>query len=194
MQNRDVSRNASALLNFLPHIVGNGFIRSTCDGLVGKLWVNIMTSDLPNRKLQRLANYDYSSPNYYFVTLCTSQKCNIFGSVNKLSKIGIVAENELCNIEKNFDNVIIDKYVVMPNHVHAIIVIQNSEKTYSLSQIIGWYKAGVARKVHKTHPDINVWQKSFYDRIIRGDSEYVQICKYIDENKNKLCCLRNGDI
>ena len=122
-------------------------------------------------------------------------------------------------ITEHFPNVKVDKYVVMPNHIHAVIVIgcedlavgnglDRSEdkgtvktvpykdsdthqpvgngldrsKSPTLSEIVGLYKSGVSRNVHKIYPDLNVWQKSFYDHIIRNEKEYLEIWKYIDEN------------
>ena len=79
--------------------------------------------ELPKRKLPRLAGYDYSNQNYYFVTICVHDKKNLFGETDALNIIGKIAETELLNISNHFDGVIIDKYVIMPNHIHAIIII-----------------------------------------------------------------------
>ena len=144
------------------------------------------------RKRLRIKDYDYSSQNYYFVTLCTDNRSNIFGDVNNLNNIGNIADAELQKITEHFPRVKVDKYVVMPNHIHAIIVIGcddtivgnglDRSKIPTLSEIIGLYKSGVSRQVHKSYPDLKVWQKSFYDHIIRNEKEYLEIWKYIDEN------------
>ncbi len=150
--------------------------------------------DLPKRKLPRLSGYDYSSANHYFITVCTHGKSCIFGSADAISEFGSIAERELIDLENHFKNVFVDKYVVMPNHIHAIIVIKNDERVHSLPTVIGSYKSAVSRKIHESMPKLKVWQKSFYDRIIRSDKDYVQICKYIEENHRKLQCLMSGEV
>ena len=72
-------------------------------------------------------------------------------------------------ISNHYSGVFVDKFVIMPNHVHAILVIdreRNSKETISLNQIVGLYKSGVSRKIHAILPNKNVWQRSFHDRII----------------------------
>ena len=150
--------------------------------------------DLPKRKSPRLSGYDYSTANHYFVTVCTHEKSCIFGSADTLNERGSIAEKELLRTASRFENVFVDKYVVMPNHIHAIIVIENAEKPPSLSTVIGSYKSAVSRKIHDSAPELRVWQKSFYDRIIRGDKDYAQVCEYIEENRRKLRCLLRGEI
>ncbi len=149
--------------------------------------------ELPKRKLQRLPGFNYSSVNYYYVTVCTHEKSCIFGSANTINAYGVIAEEELLTINNRYSDVFVDKYVVMPNHIHAIVVIGSDGKE-SLSKVIGNYKAGVSRTIHKSAPNLTVWQKSFYDHIIRGDDEYKKICSYIEENRNKLQCIINGEI
>ena len=78
---------------------------------------------IANRKRLRIKDFDYSSKNYYFITICTDNRNCIFGNVNNLSKRGYIAESELMKISDHFPNVKVDKYIVMPNHIHAIIVI-----------------------------------------------------------------------
>ena len=130
--------------------------------------------DLPKRKLPRLSGYDYSKSNYYFVTICTDERKDLFGNADKLNNLGIIAERKLLEIEKHYNNVSIDKYIIMPNHIHAIIVIENHETERSrpfptLSHIVGLYKSGVTKEIHEIFPGIKVWQKSFNDVIIRNE-------------------------
>ena len=146
--------------------------------------------DFPKRKLPRLSGYDYSKPNYYFVTICTDGKKNIFGEINVLNSFGKIAERKLLEIEKHYKNVFVDKYVIMPNHIHAIIVFNNTEAERSrpfptLSQVVGLYKSGVTREIHENNPDIKIWQKSFNDVIIRNEKAYNEICRYVYDNPLK---------
>lgn len=144
--------------------------------------------ELQKRKLQRLKGYDYSTPNYYYVTICTYQKKCIFGKTEYIRKI---VETELLNISKRFDRVKIDKYVIMPNHIHMIIVLgcdgvpERSRPFPTLSNIVGLFKSGVSKQIHERYPNLEIWQKSFYDTIIRNDEAYNEIVRYIEENPIK---------
>ena len=145
---------------------------------------------LPNRKLPRLSGFDYSSENYYFITICTKEKRCMFGEPNKLNEFGKLVENELLSIPGHYDGVATDKYVIMPNHVHAIIIIgcdgaERASPFPTLSTVVGEYKSGVTRKIREKYPRLEVWQKSFYDSIIRNEEAYLEICKYIEENQIK---------
>ncbi len=138
----------------------------------------------PERKPNRIPYYDYSLPNYYFVTICTHQKQCMFGSVEQLNGFGQIAEDYLLQIPSHFPNAIIDKYVIMPNHIHAIIILQDTsiDARRDLPVIIGQYKAAVSQKLHRAMPGRIIWQKSFYDRIIRNEKGYREAWQYIDEN------------
>ena len=136
------------------------------------------------RRSPRIPNYDYSSCGYYFITICTKDKKCIFGEADRLNDFGMIAESELIAIEMHYDSIIIDKCVVMPNHVHAIIAIQNSGKS-SLNTVIGQYKSGVTRKIRKLDPDRIVWQRSYHDHVIRNRKQYLKIWEYIDNNPTK---------
>lgn len=109
----------------------------------------------------------------------------------ELNELGKIAENELLNIPNHFDCVKIDKYVIMPDHIHAIIIIgcdgetERSRPFPTLSTIVGLYKSGVSKRIHEFEPNIKIWQKSFNDRIIRNEKGYQEIWQYIDTNPQK---------
>jgi len=88
-------------------------------------------AQFPQRKSIRLPEFDYSQENYYFITICTYQRNNMFGQIIAgkmyLNDTGKMVENEWHNIPKRFNNVAIDKFVIMPNHVHGIIHIRTFE-------------------------------------------------------------------
>ena len=75
-----------------------------------------------------------------------------------------------------------DRYVVMSNHIHALIRIEADNQNQSLSSVVGSYKSAVSRKIHTISPNVSVWQKSYYDHVIRTEESYLNIWKYIDEN------------
>ena len=154
--------------------------------------------NLPNRKPTRLKEYDYSSNGAYFITICTHKRKNLFSKIvgqglapaeNELYPFGKIAEQELCDLEKRYKAIKIDKYVIMPNHIHAIIAIENETAGASpcptLSDVVCTFKSITTRKCHLLNSDIKLWQTSFHDHIIRDQNDYLKIWNYIDTNPQK---------
>ena len=134
----------------------------------------------PSRKNPRLKGFDYSSPYYYFITVCTCAKECIFGTAGRLSPLGQIAGSCLSEIGRHYENVRVDKYVVMPNHVHMILVLHGEDP--GIPYIVATYKAAVTRRIRQTDPDRKVWQTSFHDHIIRNQQDYERIWMYIEAN------------
>ena len=147
-----------------------------------------MNDKLPIRKSPRIPGYDYAKENYYFVTICAHEKRCIFGSAERLSAFGSIAAEELSRIPERFPGVKIDKSAVMPNHIHAIIVIGCENRKIplpSLNVVVGQYKSGVTRRIHELDPDATVWQRSYHDHVIRDRAGYEKIWQYIDTNPQR---------
>ncbi len=151
-----------------------------------------------NRKPTRLKDYDYSQNGYYFVTICAHNRKEIFSTIVgqglapaevKLSALGKLANGELHKLENRYQHIKIEKYVIMPNHIHAIIIIANNAAGASpcptLSDVICTFKSIVTRQYHKINPNQKIWQTSFHDHIIRGEKDYLEIWNYIDVNPQK---------
>ena len=156
--------------------------------------------ELPNRKPNRLKQYDYTGNGAYFITICTQNRAEILSEIIvgrglapaecKLSEYGKIAEQELLNLEKRYAGVKIDKYVIMPNHIHAIISINNdltagASPRPTLSDIICTFKSITTRLCNKRHKGNKIFQTSFYDHIIRGQEDFKEIWEYIDGNPQK---------
>ena len=137
------------------------------------------------RKSPRIPGYDYSSSNYYFITICTHEHRCIFGLPNCLNRIGRIAEKEIEDLNVHYENISIDKYVVMPNHIHIILVIEDSYKNPNLNQIVAQYKSGVTRKIREFLPNFKIWQRSYHDHVIRDQKGYEKIWTYIENNPLK---------
>lgn len=137
----------------------------------------------PNRKSPRLKEYDYRTPNYYFVTICTHEKKRIFGEPENLNDIGKIAHAGFQMVEEVFPGVRINISTVMPNHVHAIVVLVDD--SHDLSAVVGSYKSYVTRNVHIRYPNLKIWQKSFHEHIIRNQKSYEKIWNYIENNPLK---------
>jgi len=150
--------------------------------------------DVPNRKINRLQNYNYSQNGAYFVTICTKDKQCIFGEVvpvgagidrpkMELSNIGKIVEGCINEVSKIYKNVNVDKFVIMPNHMHMIIEINGCGRSMpapTVSSIICQLKS-----VSSKQAGIVIWQKGFYDHIIRNQNDYDSIWNYIDTNPDK---------
>lgn len=145
-------------------------------------------SQVPNaagsRKSPRIKNFDYRTENYYFITICTHQKRCLFYSDGKLNDYGIAAQDCLLQIPMRFAGYRIDKAVVMPNHVHAIIALE-SKAQQDLPTVIGLYKSAVSKRIHLLEYWEPIWQRSFHDHIIRNQAYYEKIWTYIDTNPLK---------
>lgn len=150
------------------------------------------------RKSPRIQDYSYATPNYYFITICTGDKQCIFGEPGKLNDFGRIAEENLLQIPQLNPDICIDKYVVMPNHIHGIFVVR-SEKTGKgqddIRVVIGQYKSSVTRRIREIAPGKQVWQRSFHDHVIRDQKGYEKIWMYIENNPLKWeeDCLYLGE-
>ena len=144
---------------------------------------------METRKKIRLENFDYSTEGYYFITICTANKKKILGTVVGeglcalpkivFTDIGINVEKALLFINNKY-NAKIDKYVIMPNHIHFIIKMAGGHGDPPLQSIIGYFKS-YTTKLYKGI----LWQRSFYDHIIRDENDYLKIWNYIDTNPAK---------
>jgi len=157
-------------------------------------------NNLPKRKRTRLKEYDYSNSAYYYVTICTQCKRkmfgNIIGSSVKLNQFGRIVEECWQDLQNHYCNCELDDYVIMPDHFHGILIIDNcregsmtlpNTKRHGLSEIIRAFKSFSAKKINESLNQEKEfhWQKSFYDRIIRNEKELFQIRLYIEQNPLK---------
>ena len=99
--------------------------------------------------------------------------------------MGQIAEECIMRIPSFYPDVIVDHYVIMPNHVHAIFIFKEGMHGKNLSHVIGQYKMAVTKRIHLINPDIIVWQRSFHDHIIRNQNSYEEIWNYISDNPRK---------
>ena len=141
-------------------------------------------TELPKRKSPRIRGYDYGTPNYYFITICTHDKKCIFGNVCNLNEFGRIAEECINLVPERFPGIRIDKYVIMPNHVHAIVIVENHAVT-DISTVIGQYKMSVTKRIREMCKNLDVWQRSYHDHIIRNQKGYETIWEYIQNNPQK---------
>jgi len=166
--------------------------------------------EMHHRKSIRLNEYDYSQPGMYYLTICTHNRQFFFGDITgeemRLHDAGIAAVNCWDEIPKHFPNVLLDQCIVMPNHVHGIIVITEAAgangdvgaNDYSplrtvqpprkkgtskkIGSIVRGFKIGVTKWFQENHSPQTVWQRNYYEHIIRDDDDLNRIREYIINN------------
>lgn len=159
----------------------------------------------PNRKSTRLKNYRYDSFGLYFITICCDQKKALFGKVEEqevqLNELGRIVEEEWKKTEVIRENVQLYEYIVMPNHFHGIIQLfdENNEieddssrfesPKKSLGSIIRGFKSATTKRIKEwikpdqsIHYPEKIWQRNYYDHIIRNEEGYKTIRDYINNN------------
>ena len=158
-----------------------------------------MEQHLPKRKPLRLANYDYSQAGYYFITICTAVRHqNVLSTITPavgaitnrppvqltLTAWGEFVEQAIGEIPARYPGVLVDSYVIMPDHVHLLLAIQNTgtdgrqiAAPTPVSRIVQQFKRAVSRAA-----GCSIWQKSYYDHIIRQFSDLEETRRYIANN------------
>jgi putative transposase len=164
----------------------------------------------PNRKFLRLSTYDYSQPGMYFLTICTHDRQSIFGAIDAgyvfLNASGTLVESTWHALPHRFPNLKLDTFIVMPNHVHGIVFLetpQSSQKPVasialqsqrrltgaptnrtSLAHVVRAFKSLSAIGVNKIRmtPGFPVWQRNYYEHIIRTGKSLDRLRRYIKEN------------
>ena len=150
-----------------------------------------------------MEGYDYASEGAYFVTMCTRDRECLFGRMENgkmiCNRYGQIALACWQDIPGHFNHVLLDEYVVMPNHVHGIIWINgprrgdacvapaylpNGPAKKSLGAIIGSFKSAVTRRINRSWKMAgeSIWQRNYYEHIIRNDDELNRITQYIADN------------
>ena len=153
--------------------------------------------DLPIRKNTRLKDYDYSNNGYYFITICTHNKKCILGNIvgdglplPQLTANGKIVNEFILKVNIKYPCVKIDKYVIMPNHIHIMFQIENDGRgnpSPTIPNVVGWLKYNITKQINKVNnkPETKVFQRSFHDHIIRSKADYLKIWNYIDTNPQK---------
>lgn len=167
-----------------------------------------------HRRSIRLAGYDYTQAGAYFITICTHKRQNLFGDIVNgemiLNEYGKIAANSWQELARHFPHITLGEWVIMPNHVHGIIVIGRGEapadeqSTTTLSDnrrvlrpsppngtdpgsvgaIVQNYKSVASRKINKLRSTAGapVWQRNYWEHIIRNEQAYQRIANYIINN------------
>lgn len=151
-----------------------------------------MANEFLKRKPLRLAEFDYGTNGAYFVTICTKGRQWLLSSIGdvgddahivpspRLSDYGHVCDKYIRSISAVYTGVSVDAYVIMPNHIHLLIRLDGAmwaSPPTSISDIVRSFKVLVTKEI-----GVSIWQRSFYDHVIRGEQDYAEIAEYIETN------------
>lgn len=150
---------------------------------------------MEHRKINRLKEFDYSTNGAYFVTICTDERKNKFsefvgeGFPLPQSNNAFIVQKYINEIPIKYPCVKVDKYVIMPNHIHILLQIQNygmGNPSPTIGNITGWFKYQTTKEINiNTNVKSKFWQRSFHDHVIRSPNDYDMIWTYIDNNPLK---------
>jgi putative transposase len=144
--------------------------------------------EIHHRHSIRLKGYDYTSAGIYFVTICSYQRQHLFGNIDngemKINAIGQIVSMLWQKNPEHFLNVELDGFILMPDHLHGIIVISESKEKSSLANIIQNFKSISSRKINRINKNhgISIWQRNYYERIVRSEEELKHLREYIRNN------------
>ncbi|MCI0844512.1 MAG: transposase [Chloroflexi bacterium] len=158
---------------------------------------------------KRLPHYDYSLPGAYFVTVCTAIRLCIFGEITegemRLNKNGLIAAEQWVGLPSHYPRVSIDEFVIMPNHIHGIICLSNASQAsvgagfqpahtshptnqkHGIPEIIRGFKTYSSLTINRFRGTTGepVWQRNYYEHVVRNEKDLDAIRKYIVENPLK---------
>jgi putative transposase len=166
--------------------------------------------DFPRRRTIRLKNFDYARQGAYFITICIFNRYCLFGEIISggmhLDSIGMIARECLLGIPAHLENANVFEFIIMPNHIHSIIILENrynetgmachaptDSKRFvefgkpvkgTMPTLVGAFKSAVTKKVNLVIKDSNnrIWQRGFHDHIIRNENEPRVKIEYIKSN------------
>jgi len=160
-----------------------------------------MNEKLPNRKRVRAKYFNYSQPGVYFITICTqNRQCTLSKIVGTgvpdgpqitLTEIGKIAQKYIEQLNSFYADISVDRYVIMPNHIHLLLRISYTSDTQggpsgtpvptaqnsTLSRFVSTFKRFCNKEIGQS-----IWQSRSYDHIVRNEHDYIEISKYIEEN------------
>jgi len=147
----------------------------------------------PQRKQIRIKGYDYAKSGAYFITICIANRQNLLWDQCRgalwapatglpLSSIGKTVDEHIQNLNHIYPTVRVDKYCIMPDHIHMILMIESEgsgrlPSAPAIPRIINQFKGSITK-----HIGVPIWQKSYIDRVIRNNKGYQAVWEYIDNN------------
>ncbi len=171
-------------------------------------------SQTPRRRNLRLRDYDYAQAGFYFVTICIQNRQCLFGEIidgaMQLNSAGILVEQAWLELPRHYSHVVLDQFIIMPNHFHGIVTLTDADadadsvgaglkpdvraglkpaptKRHGLPEIIRAFKTFSARHINEMRqtPGTSIWQRNYYEHVIRNEADYERIAEYVENNPAK---------
>ena len=160
-------------------------------------------ADKHRRRSIRLNDYDYGQSGAYFVTVCTKNRECLFGEVvdgaMRSNELGRAAADSWEWLGRQYEQISLDAWVIMPNHLHGVIILDDLRKggsrtaptagikTKTLGRVVGAFKTVSTKKINivRGTPAVPVWQRNYYEHVIRSEDELHRIQTYIENNALK---------
>jgi REP element-mobilizing transposase RayT len=142
----------------------------------------------PRRRSLRLPGYDYSQAGAYFITACIHNRAMLFGEVIdddvRLNEMGTIVQQTWDDLPTHYRGIDLDAFIVMPNHVHGIIILADqSERRHAIPEIVRGFKTFSARRVNERAGKNGVrWQRGYYEHVVRNEKGLDRIRAYIANN------------
>ena len=163
----------------------------------------VMLMEMPQRNPNRIPDYDYSQQGAYFVTVCTRKRMKILSNISVGTPVpgcpqqactellwhGEIADRFIRQMDAFYEHLAVDKYVIMPDHIHFLITIHEKNgqpgtgiptRTSVIARFVGTFKRFCNREYGN-----NIWQSRYYDHVVRNQQDYNEIWEYIDNNPAK---------
>ncbi len=153
------------------------------------------------RRSIRLPKYDYSQSGAYFVTICTQNRKCFFGQIlnneMQLNDDGMFVSKCWHEIPRHFPHATLDEFVIMPNHIHGIIILENKTvgannhsplhnwpkgTSKTIGSMIRGFKIGATKGLREKYPEMNLWQRNYYEHVIRNENDLNQTRQYVINN------------
>ena len=157
--------------------------------------------NLPQRKRMRLPDYDYSENAMFFITVCTQNRKKVLSEilsvgdgfpVPKLTPVGMLVESYIDKISEKYPAVKIHKHIIMPDHIHFLMSIENSaggtgDPSPTIDTVFAWYKYQTTKEINifRQSTGEKFWQRSFYDHVVRNVQDFEDIWYYIETNPHR---------
>ena len=174
--------------------------------LDGSAMVLVMDMEMPQRKPNRIDNYDYSQNGAYFVTICTHDRKKILSKINvgtgvldcphiQLLPDGEIADKYIRQMNAFYEHLSVDQYVIMPDHIHILLTVQNGQSRTPVptraNSTVAKFVSTFKRFCNKEYGE-NIWQGRYYDHVIRNQQDYNEVWEYIEKNPRKWAMTKQG--
>ena len=162
--------------------------------------------EIPQRKPNRIENYDYSQNGAYFITICTQDRKQLLSKIIvgtgvldcpqvRLLTHGEIADQYIRQLDDFYDHISVNKYAIMPDHIHILLTVQNGQSGTPVptraNSTVAKFVSTFKRFCNKEYGE-NIWQSRYYDHVVRNQQDYNEIWEYIQNNPRKWVTTKQG--